>query len=113
MCKYADVCVCVRVRTLACDDVTPTYYLPVGAPKARVRSRELKTGRGVPEKELVDSMLAPDKSLGKLVSKVDFIARIDNNHDVPRLASFEHVDNSGSWNLLKSRFARTCEKCEL
>jgi hypothetical protein len=54
--------------------------------RARVKSREEKTGRGVPEKELVDSMLAPDKSLGKLVTKVDFIARIDNNFDVPRLA---------------------------
>jgi len=75
--------------------------------RARVKSREEKTGRGVPEQELVDSMEAPDKSLGMLVSKVDFIARIDNNYAVPRLAAFETVDASGSWNALKSKFAYT------
>lgn len=52
-------------------------------------------------------MEAPDKSLGMLVSKVDFIARIDNNYAVPRLAAFETVDASGSWNALKSKFAYT------
>jgi hypothetical protein len=54
----------------------------------------------------VESMDAPDRSLGRLVTKVDFIARIDNNHPVPRLAAFETVDTVGSWNVLKSRFVR-------
>ena len=74
------------------------FYVYASEPtiRARVKSREEKTGRGVPEKELVDSMLAPDKSLGKLVMKVDFIARIYNNHSVPRLAAFETVDTGGS-----------------
>jgi len=75
--------------------------------RARVKSREEKTGRGVPEQELVDSMQAPDKSLGMLVSKVDFIARIDNNYSVPRLAAFETVDSTGSWNGLKAKFSHT------
>lgn len=70
----------------------------------QVKERELKTGRGVPEKELVDSMQAPDKSLGMLVSKCDFIARIDNNYPQPRLVAFETVTTSGSWAPLQSRF---------
>ena len=41
-----------------------------------MRARELKTGRGVPEKELVESLEAPDRSLGKLVHKVGGSARV-------------------------------------
>ena len=69
--------------------------------RVRVKAREKRTGRGVPEKELMDSLRAPDKSLGTLVSKVDFIARIDNNNPVPKLTSFETVDRTGSWNKVR------------
>ena len=37
--------------------------------------------------------------------QVDFVARINNNHEVPQLAAFESVDTSGNWKHISSRFA--------
>ena len=54
--------------------------------RARVKERELKTGRGVPEAELMASMRAMTETLAKLVHHVDFIARINNNSNVPFLS---------------------------
>lgn len=75
--------------------------------RARVKAREEATGRGIPEEELVASLQAPDRSLGILVPLVDFVARISNNADTPKLTAFESVDTSGDWNAIGNFFART------
>jgi hypothetical protein len=47
--------------------------------RSRAKARELKTGRGIPEAELVESLKAPDSTLRILMPFVDFVARIDNS----------------------------------
>ena len=75
--------------------------------RERIERRRIKTGRGVPESQLVDSLNAPDKSLGMLVPLVDFVARINNDERVPRLWAFESVDRSGTWEAISKRFSHT------
>jgi hypothetical protein len=79
--------------------------------RARAKAREMKTGRGIPEAELVESLKAPDSTLRVLMPLVDFVARIDNSDNsgssMPKLEAFESVDTSGDWNLIGNFFART------
>jgi len=75
--------------------------------RQRIKKRELETGRGVPEEELQSSLDAPDKSLGLLMPLVDFVARINNDAEIPRLAAFESVDRTGAWLSIQKRFAKT------
>jgi hypothetical protein len=75
--------------------------------RERVKRREQLTGRGVPEAELLDSLQAPDRSLGMLVSHVDFIARINNNGTIPYLTAFETVNTTGGWASISNQFAKT------
>lgn len=75
--------------------------------RKRIKSREEQTGRGVPEAELMESLEAPDRSLGTLMPLVDFVARINNNQGEPVLDAFETVDRSGAWTNIARRFART------
>lgn len=72
---------------------------------ARVRERKEKTGRDVPEELVRQSLAAMDHSLNKLTPLCDFVARIENEGDVPVLRAFEKVDKSGCWNSIRSRFA--------
>mmetsp|Transcript_36464 Transcript_36464/g.65554 ORF Transcript_36464/g.65554 Transcript_36464/m.65554 type:complete len:657 (+) Transcript_36464:36-2006(+) len=72
---------------------------------ARVAERKEKTGRDVPEELVRQSLAAMDHSLNKLTPLSDFVARIENEGDVPVLRAFEKVDKSGCWNSIRSRFA--------
>mmetsp|Transcript_27734 Transcript_27734/g.45136 ORF Transcript_27734/g.45136 Transcript_27734/m.45136 type:complete len:430 (+) Transcript_27734:199-1488(+) len=72
----------------------------------RIAERGKRTGRFVSEKDLMMTLQAPEKSLNKLTSKVDFIARIDNS-TTPTLRSFEVVDRSGNWGRVQQYAANT------
>lgn len=74
--------------------------------RQRIKERAQKTGRDVPEHLIKASLSAMDRALNKLTPLCDFVARIDNGGSVPVLRSFETINNSGSWNLIKERFSR-------
>ena len=78
----------------------------------RCQSRAARTGRTIPKELFLDSFHQPDSVLRMLTHRVDFIARIDNEHSIPRLKAFETVDISGDWNLI-SRFFRSSDAQKL
>ena len=47
-------------------------------------------------------------SLDKLTPLVDFVARI-SNVTIPQLDSFERIDASHNWNVIKEQFSTTHE----
>ena len=75
--------------------------------RARIKNRSESTGRSAPEELIKQSLEAPDRSLGILTSKCDFVARICSESRVPVLTAFEYIDHSGNWNILKKRFGST------
>eukprot|EP00298_Acanthocystis_sp_HF-20_P013198 c20253_g2_i3.p1 GENE.c20253_g2_i3~~c20253_g2_i3.p1 ORF type:complete len:619 (-),score=226.48 c20253_g2_i3:100-1911(-) len=74
---------------------------------ARALHREKLTGRSVPSNLIRASFDAPDKSLGMLTHRVDFVARINNEGSTPKLEAFERIDRTGDFNILSSQFAKT------
>lgn len=58
----------------------------------RCESRAIKTGRAVPRQLFDDSIYKPDRVLSQLTPKVDFVARINNDNEIPILEAYEHVD---------------------
>lgn len=75
------------------------------AVRERVREREARTGRSVPEELLQNSLQAPSQALFELGSKCDWVARVDNEV-TPQLLSFNQIDRTGSWGAMSSRWAR-------
>lgn len=73
----------------------------------RVASRAAATGRSVPEKLVLESLDAVDKSVSILGPQADFVAEVLNEGSVPTLARVSVIDRSGAWAALKQRFART------
>jgi len=72
----------------------------------RCQARALQTGRHIPEALFKDSIYAPDHVLSRLTSKVDFVARINNNGLVPMLEAIESVDFSGDWKAIADMFGK-------
>jgi len=70
----------------------------------RIQKRGEETGRFVPEQMLASSLMTGQRALNKLLPLCDFCARIDNSGDTPRLMSFETIDRSGNWAVLKNQF---------
>lgn len=76
------------------------------AARARIEARRRATGRGIPEEAVAPSLKGAKRSVVELTPFVDFVARIDNDGQVPILRSVEVVDRSGSWAAIARRFAR-------
>merc|ERR1719401_443817 len=74
--------------------------------RRRVREREARVSRSVPEHLIRESLEAPKTTLFELGSLCDWVARIDNEL-FPTLVSFNQVDRSGEWNAMSRRWART------
>jgi len=70
----------------------------------RIQKRGEETGRFVPEQMLASSLMTGQRAMNKLLPLCDFCARIDNSGDTPRLLSFETIDRSGNWAVLKNQF---------
>mmetsp|Transcript_22664 Transcript_22664/g.52905 ORF Transcript_22664/g.52905 Transcript_22664/m.52905 type:complete len:529 (-) Transcript_22664:5-1591(-) len=64
--------------------------------RQRIKDREAKTGRGIPEELIQRSLEAPQQSLFHLAGMCDWIATVDNEY-VPRLTHWARVDRSGNW----------------
>ena len=75
--------------------------------RQRIHHRAEQTGRDVPEHLIKASLQAMDKSLNTLTPLCDFVARINNEGNEPRLVAFETVDTKGNWGVISDRFART------
>eukprot|EP00301_Raphidiophrys_heterophryoidea_P004075 c11801_g2_i2.p1 GENE.c11801_g2_i2~~c11801_g2_i2.p1 ORF type:complete len:641 (-),score=130.81 c11801_g2_i2:98-2020(-) len=73
--------------------------------RERVAKRAAETGRDVPESLIIESLSAPNDTLARLVSKADFLARINNDSYPPKLEAFEVIDRSGSFSLIRNQFA--------
>mmetsp|Transcript_13966 Transcript_13966/g.39908 ORF Transcript_13966/g.39908 Transcript_13966/m.39908 type:complete len:733 (-) Transcript_13966:262-2460(-) len=73
--------------------------------RARIEARRNTTGRGIPDEALARSHEGARRSVAELTPYVDFVARIDNDGEVPILRSVEVVDRSGSWETVARRFA--------
>lgn len=111
-------------------DLIATHHIPTQV-RFRIARRASVTGRTIPEKEIQKSLEAGDKSLKILTPHVDFVARINNDSSLPVLdvcfrctppplpsqllpshsnppshQAFEMIDHSGSWDVLRSRFAQ-------
>uniref|UniRef100_A0A7S2LG65 Zeta toxin domain-containing protein n=1 Tax=Zooxanthella nutricula TaxID=1333877 RepID=A0A7S2LG65_9DINO len=84
------------------------FYVNASEPviRERILRRAEATGRNVPEHLIRASLEAMDRSLNVLTPLCDFVARISNEGAAPVLKAFETVNNSGSWELVSSRFAR-------
>eukprot|EP00301_Raphidiophrys_heterophryoidea_P026915 c9389_g1_i1.p1 GENE.c9389_g1_i1~~c9389_g1_i1.p1 ORF type:complete len:802 (-),score=185.80 c9389_g1_i1:32-2437(-) len=75
--------------------------------RMRIQKRASETGRDVPEALIRESLEAPDKTLALLTPKVDFVARINNDHSVPKLVAFEVIDRDGNFGVIRDKFARS------
>eukprot|EP00050_Salpingoeca_kvevrii_P009902 m.5434 g.5434 ORF g.5434 m.5434 type:complete len:352 (+) comp2513_c0_seq1:1294-2349(+) len=73
--------------------------------RQRVAKRAKSTGRTIPESMLKASLEGPDRALRFLTPRVDFVARINNDGEIPLLEAFEYVDRSGSWLAVQRLFA--------
>lgn len=62
--------------------------------RKRIHARSLKTGRMVPESQIVRSLESPEKSISLLAPKTDLVVRIVNEEAI-ELKSVE--DHSGNW----------------
>merc|ERR1719291_665639 len=74
--------------------------------RQRIRTRAERTGRNVPEALIQASLRAMDKALNRLTPLCDFVARVDNAGEVPRLAAFATINTTGSWAVLEDRLSR-------
>eukprot|EP00429_Kryptoperidinium_foliaceum_P071219 CAMPEP_0176063092 /NCGR_PEP_ID=MMETSP0120_2-20121206/31464_1 /TAXON_ID=160619 /ORGANISM="Kryptoperidinium foliaceum, Strain CCMP 1326" /LENGTH=728 /DNA_ID=CAMNT_0017396661 /DNA_START=70 /DNA_END=2252 /DNA_ORIENTATION=- len=72
----------------------------------RIEARRIASGRGIPYDRVAQSLEGARRSVEKLTPYVDFVARIDNDGEVPVLRAVEVVDTSGSWESIARRFAR-------
>ena len=83
-------------------------YASEATVRARCAERAARTGRMPPEELIVQSLEAPDHSLKLLTPKADFVVRINNDiAGAPHLDAFETIDHSGSWAMVRKRFATT------
>ena len=83
-------------------------YASEATVRARCAERAARTGRMPPEELIVQSLEAPDHSLKVLTPKADFVVRINNDvAGAPHLDAFETIDHSGSWAMVRKRFATT------
>ncbi|KAJ9440964.1 hypothetical protein DIPPA_00440 [Diplonema papillatum] len=78
--------------------------------KQRAHARGMSTGRFVPDEEIEDSFKKVPSVVRSLTPRAAFVAHIDNNGPVPRLADFCvhgscQVNPSGAWHEISRRFS--------
>jgi hypothetical protein len=85
--------------------------LEVGASESVVRYRVARraelTGRMVPEHLILESLRSVASTLELLTPLVDFVARVNNDLDVPVLRAYIRVDSRGHWGVLQKQFAQS------
>ena len=85
--------------------------LEVGASESVVRYRVARraefTGRMVPEHLILESLRSVACTLELLTPLVDFVARVNNDLDVPVLRAYIRVDSRGHWGVLQKQFAQS------